>query len=291
MRLVGVVLSVLFTIVTNAQLSSFEGNYLVVGMNGEKLFLEENCWSGNVDEVIIKQNDNDGSASILFSSFHSEFLQIKNSNGDASMLSFEAFNPDEESPRIKKYELTQKKIGDQKVLSLLENGTETLLIPAFDRNNYEFIPCDETEGEGEVIDMSTMYDLSIQIFEALAKADQSKFSEFTTNNGFKYMNNHQEEVLVTISQLFEKNGYASWLRFVRERSSMFTCTDSSTPFDYCTPNNEKPKLMIKTYPEEPSSIDIYVWDTRNNPYRMVIGCTVEGKWLYIKNIIVEICAN
>lgn len=196
MKLVGVVLSVFFTIVANAQLNNLKDQNLAQGMNNDQnLSPKENVWSGSIEE------------------------------------------------------------------------------------------------DSEVIDMSTMYEISVQIFESLAKADQTKFSEFTTNNGFKYVNNQQEEVLITISQLFEKNGYSSWLRFVRERASMFTCTDSSTPFDYCTPNNEKPKLMIKTYPEDSSLVDIYVWDTRNNPYRMVIGCSVEGKWLFIKNINVEICAN
>lgn len=287
MRLVCAVVYVCVTFLTCAQLEGYEGSYyLAVFNNEDEIILEENCWSGSVDEVVITSNKEKGPPSISYNSFHSEYLQIRNIVKTASSLNFEAFDPDAEEPLYRKLQLTYTEQNGQSTISLIDNSAEYTLIPITQKDQYEYVRC----AEGDELDTEMLYTLSRQIFESLATANQNSFSEFTKDSGFKYMNNKQEDQLVTISQLFEKNGYSSWLRFVRERSNLFRCLDTSTPFNHCSSDMSIPTLMIKTY-EQDNVVDIHVWDTKLNPYRLVIGCTVEEKWLYIKYIIVDVCAH
>lgn len=273
-----------------AQLFEFVGDYYIAVVNDEsnELVIEENCWTGEPDVISIAYDEVMQKYLLIFKSFHNQTIQINFMEKKNTSIICKGYDPDDSEYLIRKYELQSFKEQEIPYLILNEDyTTEYVLIPFANSDLAQYKICAE---ENE-LDESALYELSKKLFTSIVNLDQETFGEFTNDNGFKFMFNQSESQLLTIGQLFENSGFSSWFQYVRGRSTEFSTLDTFTPFDHCEQTIKRPTLMIKRYNQDETTIDIHVWDSNTNPYRLVIGCEINEKWLIIKYIIIDICSE
>lgn len=139
---------VLFTSALQAQVDVFYGNYYI-GVPGEnnEVSLEQNCWTMEIDEVIIGQADyDDYEIELIFNGFHSANLMGKVLESSIGGMRFQVHDADMEDAPYEVYKFTS--LSDGRCMLINEsNEMGNILIRTADREKYTYIPCPEDTPE------------------------------------------------------------------------------------------------------------------------------------------------
>jgi hypothetical protein len=136
-----------FTLVfygVQAQDVSVYGNYYI-GVPGEEnaVTLEQNCWTMEIDEVILGAADyEEYEIELIFNGFHSANLMGKVLESSSTGMRFSVHDPDMEDAPYETYSFIR--LSDGRCM-LLNEASElgNILVPTSDKDKYTYIPCRE----------------------------------------------------------------------------------------------------------------------------------------------------
>lgn len=136
-----------------AQVENFYGNYLIAVPGEEnEITLEQNCWTMEIDEVILGPADyEDYEIELNFNSFHSINLMGKVLESSANGMRIEVRDPDMEEAEYEIYKFISH--SDGRFMLVNESvEIEHILIRVSDRDKYTYISCPEESPEEPIED-------------------------------------------------------------------------------------------------------------------------------------------